>query len=154
MRVGPKKTALVLAGPDPLSEAEYAQDPLLLRGRTGGTQLPVRLVSGKRWLGISPWRADLSLSLHLDGGLAAGDRAMAGLAALVDAGALPLPLALACSEAKVDALLQHGRWLLILVVDAEAKLDRAYEHWGRTLLRASTWHGSTLVRAGLRRIRD
>ena len=64
---------------------------------------------------------------------------------LLDAGALPLPLAVACFEAKVDSLLEHCRWLLVMVPDAPARLDALYADWGRALLGAPGWHSATLT---------
>ena len=56
---------------------------------------------------------DFHPQLQKQGG--AARNMMMQLASLVDAGAASLPMALVAFEAKVDAQLQHVRWLHIMV---------------------------------------
>ena len=75
--------------------------------------------------------------------LAIANKACVEQASLVEAGALPLVLAIPIFESKIDGFLSYGRWLLACVEGAEALYNSYFDQWALRLLGAPPWfHGA------------
>ena len=68
--------------------------------------------------------------------LHAAQAPFAALIDIVNAGIVPLPIALNLFTVKVDSLFAIGRLLWILWPEAENALDAQYEKWARAFLKA------------------
>ncbi len=101
-----------------------------------GEQLSV--VSVHRWLGIL-WPDSLDFSGVLRSRLQLCGTSVSQLAGLVQMGAVSWPALCELFESKVDSLMDMGRWLFIMVEDAEKLVCEAYDRWARTLLGAE-WY--------------
>ena len=134
--VAPKKSVAMCAG------TLRSSTPVVSFPTSGG---PVALtwVSCHRWLGIL-WPDSLDFRMFLLARLAVASAAVAQLAGLATMHAVPWLAVLQLFEAKVDSLMDLGRWLVIMVPDAEAILDEAYGRWACSLLGADWWRNKAV----------
>jgi hypothetical protein len=86
-----------------------------------------------KWLGLW-WSADLDLSHTLSVRLQAAGGTVSKLAGMVQAGQLPLAVALDLFEAKVEGSVRFARWLLVIAPNAQRAYNEAYENWARAFL--------------------
>ena len=109
---------------------------------------PVRLclcASEHKWLGWL-WSTDGGATESLHARLRAASSQLCVLAGLCIEAALPLPLAAALFESKVDGTLRVGRWLFaVMAPNAESELNTAQDKWARTLLGVPPWKPAHLA---------
>lgn len=142
--VGGKSAVMVTpTGSEPL--AHTACVSLHQCTSTGATD--IRYSSIHRWLGIL-WPANLDFRPALLASINCADAAFRPLANLVRARAIPLHLAVLLFEAKLDAVMMHGRWLHINE-ESSRTLDCAYERWAKELLGGDPWRNGAVARSEL-----
>ena len=95
-------------------------------------------VTEHRWLGPI-WEADLRFAKFLRQRLALGSSMVAQLAGLTCMGAIPWLAVCTLFWSKVDSILDMGRWLFIMVPNAQEIIDESYVRWSRVLLGADWW---------------
>ena len=79
----------------------------------------------------------------------AAGAALAPLVALVLARAVPLHMAVALFDSKVDGLLEANRWILALAPGGLSRLSDALASWARDLLGAPFWRNEAVCRSEL-----
>ncbi|CAE8601069.1 unnamed protein product [Polarella glacialis] len=65
---------------------------------------------------------------------------------MVQAGQLPLAVALDLFEAKVEGSVRFARWLLVIAPNAQRAYNEAYENWARAFLGSPAWRGAAIAR--------
>ena len=151
LHVGPDKTVAMVLGGE-LLQADASAVPVLhlpMRGTHDPREcVPLTQVRVHRWLGVL-WLADLDFSPLLFDRISCARSAFAELPGLAACKALPLSVALELFEAKVDGVLDFGRWLFLLVPGASRVLDVLLQEWARALLGAEPWRNPAVAMSEL-----
>ena len=134
--VGPKKT-VAMAGGFVLAE------PSGLFFENGLGRVALVSVHCHRWLGLL-WPENLDFRGFLVSRLAAASTNLAQIAGLAAMHAVPWLAALKIFEAKVDSILEMGRWVFVMVPDAEELLEVAYGKWACAMLGADWWRNKAV----------
>ena len=79
-------------------------------------------------------------------GRASASHAMNVLLNFVVGGTIPLPIALALFDSKVEGRLAYGRWLYCLAEGCLDELNDLYDGWARPLLGAMKWGNAAVVK--------
>ena len=124
---GPNKTVCMCMG-----ENKSFGSPITC----GGVELSV--VSAHKWLGIL-WPDNLDFHSVLQARLQQCGAAVSQLAGLVHTGAVSWVALCELFESKVDSLMEMGRWLFVMVPDAESLVNSAYDNWAKTVIGAD-WY--------------
>ena len=113
--------------------------------RQGDMAVQLGRAQTQRWLGLD-WHERLDFRTAMRERIRLANASFRILETLVSGAAVPLHLAMQLFELKVDAVLDHGRWLWVLAEGAEQTLDETYEMWARGLLGAQAWrHAAPLL---------
>lgn len=140
---GPSKTVIMTVPYECTSPPQFH-----MNAHSGVSEQLLCYKNVHRWLGVL-WPHDLCFTAALLQAIGCATRACAPLIALVSAKAVPLSFAVELFEAKVDSVLNVGRWLYVLVPAAQSALDEALERWARALLGAEPWRSSAVARSEL-----
>ena len=115
---------------------------------TAGQWSELTYAQSEKWLGLS-WPANLIFTQTLHERLRMASGSFAILAGMVEDKSIPLPLAIALFEGKIEGFMQFGRWLLATAKGAADILDTQYEIWARALLGAQAWRNGAIVQLEL-----
>ena len=155
LHVGPSKTVGMVFADPCVNEQVSAAAPITIKtvDRSDDTSPRVRKIAltwttAHTWLGVRLTRA-LDFSAGLEATLQAANAALSPLVGLLIARAIPLHLAVALVEAKVDSLVACSRWLYAVGPGALDRLNDARESWSRLLLGADSWRNGTVCTSEL-----
>ena len=135
--VGPNKTVAMAVGVDAPGDTSLSFD---------GVEL--NFVALHKWLGIR-WPNSADFSSFLSTSLQVASVMAAQLAGLASMGAISWLALCELFESKVDSLLDMGRWVFIMVPDAELRINAAYDGWARSFLGAVWWRNAAVCASEL-----
>ena len=133
-----KKSVVVVHGVPKEDQVQYSQTPVAFRSSNTQVQEPLAYATEHKWLGVI-WVASLHFGSAMEQRYHAATHVLSQLVGLVQQRAIPIHLAVSIFEVKVDAIMDHGRWLYVTGDNAKAHLDAMYATWAKALLGAPVW---------------
>ena len=148
LHASPNKSVITVVCHEDVRAAVDAAPALKLPAQGDDAEQELSRVLGHIWLGIL-WCPTLDMRAARAAAFSVARQSFSVLAGLVAARAVPLPIALVLFDAKVEGILEHGRWLFAIQEGSDIAYDNLFGDFPREFLGVDHWRNPAVAAAEL-----